>query len=93
MEHRVNNKRQATGLPKGIEERVVNAEDYLNLSPDESKSVFERLKVIENKILHLESVSPEYSHFLVRFHFDSTSYAYVNVFYSSRINLLKRKNQ
>lgn len=89
MEHRVNIKRQATGLPKGIEERVLNAEDYLNLSPDESKSVFERLKAIENKILHLESVSPEYSHFLVRLHFRSSSYAYANASYSSRINQLK----
>lgn len=54
-------------LLSGIEERITNAEAHLNVNNDivSTKSVFERLKMLEDKILYLETLSPEYSHFLV----------------------------
>lgn len=52
-------------VPQSINERFVNAEKFLNLSSVETKSIFERLKAIENRILYLEALSPEYGHFLV----------------------------
>lgn len=50
----------------GIIERLENAENYLNLPTSIPKNIYTRLKDIENRILHLETVSPEYNHFLVR---------------------------
>lgn len=53
-------------LSTGIQERIMNAEAHLNLNESPTtKSVFERLKAIEDKILYLETLSPEYLHFLV----------------------------
>lgn len=43
----------------GIDERMENVEDMLGLKPV-SKSVYRRLKDIEDKLLYLESISPEY---------------------------------
>lgn len=55
-------------LSSGIQERIMNAEAHLNLRHNPStKTVFERLKAIEDRILYLETVSPEYSHFFVSF--------------------------
>ncbi|XP_031626998.1 molybdopterin synthase catalytic subunit [Contarinia nasturtii] len=53
-------------LSSGIEERISNAETHLNIMTTNvtTKTVFERLKAIEEKILYLETLSPEYSHFL-----------------------------
>lgn len=45
--------------PSGAEERLCNVESYLDIN-QHSNNVFARLKVIEDKILYLESVSPEY---------------------------------
>ncbi|KAK6621649.1 hypothetical protein RUM44_001456 [Polyplax serrata] len=45
--------------PPGAEERLSNVETYLNIH-QRSKDVFSRLKAIEDKILFLESISPEY---------------------------------
>lgn len=54
-------------LSSGVQERVTNAEKHLNIAAgNTTKSVFERLKAIEERILFLETLSPEYSHFLVR---------------------------
>lgn len=53
-------------VPQSINERIVNAETYLNMPAAATKSIFERLKGIENRILYLEALSPEYGHFLVR---------------------------
>lgn len=53
-------------LSCGIQERILNAENHLNIQLP-NKTVFERLKAIEERILHLETLSPEYSHFLVNF--------------------------
>ena len=53
-------------LSAAIEERFHNIEQHLNmqklLNP---KNIHHRLKAIENRILHLESISPEYKHFVV----------------------------
>lgn len=55
-----------TILSSGIQERIMNAEAHLNVNGNSTtKSVFERLKAIEEKILYLETLSPEYTHFLV----------------------------
>lgn len=43
----------------GIEERMENIEDVLSLKPV-SKSIYRRLKDIEDKLLYLEGISPEY---------------------------------
>lgn len=51
--------------PNGIEERVRNLESQLSLSTPVPRSVYERLKEIENRLLYLESVSPEYLQFWV----------------------------
>lgn len=52
-------------VPQTINERIVNAEKFLNEPIVMTKSIFERLKCIENRILYLEALSPEYGHFLV----------------------------
>lgn len=59
----------AKPLSSGIEERLVNAEAHLNINDSNkaTKSIFERLKAVEDRILYLETLSPEYSHFLVSF--------------------------
>lgn len=51
--------------PSRIEERLVNVERFLNLKTDDVRNIYERIKKIEDRILHLETVSPEYNHFLV----------------------------
>lgn len=56
-------------LPIGIRERLTNAEKCLNIKSEASKTIYERLKLIENRILHLEALSPEYTHFLVNLMF------------------------
>lgn len=59
-----------TTLPLNVQERLTNAESHLNIPTTTTdrpatKSIFERLKAIEDKILYLEALSPEYAHFLV----------------------------
>lgn len=49
-----------------INERLKNAEQSLEISSSIPPPIFERLKAIENKILYLETVSPEYFHFLTK---------------------------
>ena len=46
-------------LPFGIEERVINLEEHLKLKPIQ-KELYLRLKDIENRVLYLEGLSPEY---------------------------------
>lgn len=57
-------------MPLSIQERIINAEAHLNVPVElehlKTKSIVERIKAIEDKILYLETLSPEYSHFLVR---------------------------
>lgn len=52
-------------VPFGIKERLDNSETFLDIKPT-SRSIFERMKTIEDRILYLETISPEYKHFLVR---------------------------
>lgn len=47
-----------------INERLDNAEQLLEINSSIPPQIFERLKAIEDKILYLETVSPEYYHFL-----------------------------
>lgn len=54
-------------LSSSIEERLTNAEDFFKI-PNENvsaQSVARRLKALEDRILFLETLSPEYIHFLV----------------------------
>ncbi|XP_059610613.1 molybdopterin synthase catalytic subunit [Phlebotomus argentipes] len=58
----------------GISERLTSMESHLKVSSSSESSeskkmsecVFERIKALENRILYLESISPEYIHFLER---------------------------
>lgn len=58
---------KSSSLSSGLQERLENAESFLNLHTEQlsTKPIFQRLKDIENRILYLETLSPEYSHFLV----------------------------
>lgn len=54
--------------PKGaIDERLSNVETHLNIAKPISSDIYSRLKKIEDRILELESISPEYVMFWVRF--------------------------
>lgn len=44
----------------GIEERLANAETHLKIHGPVSRDIYCRLKQIEDRILHLEGLSPEY---------------------------------
>lgn len=49
-------------LPTGIEERLHNLENILKIGPEMPvpKDVYARLKAVEDRVLHLEGISPEY---------------------------------
>lgn len=65
MDHPINDKKlDETQISTGVQERLDNAEKFLGLTPV-SKDVYERIQQIENRIFYLETVSPEYNHFLV----------------------------
>lgn len=51
--------------PVGIEERLKNAECHLKLHGPVPKDIYSRLKQIEDRILYLEGLSPEYFQFWV----------------------------
>ncbi|KAI9578215.1 molybdopterin synthase catalytic subunit [Glossina fuscipes] len=50
-----------TTLPRGLQERLETIEEYLNIK--RTGNLYRRIKAIENRLLHLESISPEYKHF------------------------------
>lgn len=53
-------------LPKdGVDERFRNLESQLSLGKPTPKDVYERLRRLEDRLLHLESISPEYVQFWV----------------------------
>ncbi|XP_012272327.1 molybdopterin synthase catalytic subunit [Orussus abietinus] len=49
--------------PPALDERLSHAEKNLGLNRPVPRSVYERLKQIEDRLLYLESISPEYSDF------------------------------
>ncbi|XP_018576787.1 molybdopterin synthase catalytic subunit [Anoplophora glabripennis] len=49
--------------PNGIEERLQNLECQLSLTTVVPKNIYNRLKSLEDRLLYLESVSPEYLQF------------------------------
>lgn len=51
---------QETSTLEGIEERLSNMEDHLSLPGMKKEDVYRRLKCLEERILFLESLSPEY---------------------------------
>ncbi|XP_069695783.1 molybdopterin synthase catalytic subunit isoform X2 [Periplaneta americana] len=57
----------------GIEERLSNAERHLNIHGPVPKDVYSRLKEIEDRILQLEGLSPEYFQFWKNTPFDKES--------------------
>ncbi|XP_023172890.2 molybdopterin synthase catalytic subunit isoform X2 [Drosophila hydei] len=42
--------------------RLQNIEDYMHITPDDDDNIYNRIKNIENRILMLESTSPEYKY-------------------------------
>lgn len=52
--------KQDNSVMSGLEERLTNMEEHLNMKPSTKMDVFSRLKNLESRILHLESLSPEY---------------------------------
>nr|CAD7265386.1 unnamed protein product [Timema shepardi] len=53
-------KKEPPGVAVGIEERLRNAENHLMVKGPVPSDIYARLKQIEDRILYLESVSPEY---------------------------------
>lgn len=49
-------------VSSGIEERIHNLENHLNFlpGPPVPRDVYKRLKLLEDRVLHLEGMSPEY---------------------------------
>lgn len=55
-------------MPKnGIEERVQNLETQLSLTTPIKGTIYSRLKKLEERMLYLESISPEYINFWVSY--------------------------
>lgn len=78
-------------LSSGIEERILNAEGHLNMPTVNlpTKTTFERLKAIEEKILYLETLSPEYSHFLVNKFFHTNIQSFVGLFQTIQLKIYR----
>ncbi|XP_037945251.1 molybdopterin synthase catalytic subunit [Teleopsis dalmanni] len=58
-------------IPEPIQERLINLERHLNIAYDTqsengTKMIYERLKNIEDRLLQLEALSPEYTHFITQ---------------------------
>jgi hypothetical protein len=54
--------------PNGIDERLQNLEIQLSLTTPVPKNIYARLKRLEDRMLYLESVSPEYINFWDKTH-------------------------
>ncbi|XP_031769261.1 molybdopterin synthase catalytic subunit isoform X1 [Galleria mellonella] len=86
----------SSGLPPSIAERVLAVEKYLNITPV-SPDIFRRLKEMEDKIAHLQTVSPEYAQFWRRNGKEdikqehSTDYAFSADDIARKIELLERQ--
>ncbi|XP_032584143.1 molybdopterin synthase catalytic subunit isoform X2 [Drosophila mojavensis] len=44
--------------------RLQNIEEYMRITPDDEDNIYNRIKNIENRILILESTSPEYKYYI-----------------------------
>lgn len=44
--------------------RLQNIEEYMRITPDDEDNIYNRIKNIENRILILESTSPEYKYYV-----------------------------
>ncbi|XP_068219076.1 molybdopterin synthase catalytic subunit [Palaemon carinicauda] len=57
-------KLQEEYLPPGIEERLINLENHLKINSNGPipRDVYARLKAVEDRVLRLEAISPEYFH-------------------------------
>lgn len=54
-------------IPKnGIEERLQNLETQLSLEKPVPINIYKRLKLLEERLMYLEAISPEYIHFWVK---------------------------
>lgn len=51
--------------PNGVEERMKNLESQLTLGTRTSSNIYVRLQCLEDRMLKLESISPEYIQFWV----------------------------
>ncbi|KAF4520615.1 hypothetical protein B566_EDAN007480, partial [Ephemera danica] len=56
----IDTKPNLPGLPPGVAERLSNVEDHLGINKAVPSNIYKRLKMIEDRILYLESISPEY---------------------------------
>lgn len=69
-------------IPKnGVHERIANLETQLSLDTAVPKNIYKRLKLLEDRLLHLESISPEYIQFWVLFLFIYYVYKCVSLFF------------
>ncbi|XP_070181303.1 MAP3K12-binding inhibitory protein 1-like isoform X2 [Littorina saxatilis] len=59
MTHSANGE-QANTVEQSLEERLSNAEHHLKVGKDSKADMFSRLKALEERILFLEGLSPEY---------------------------------
>lgn len=55
--------KSVTDIPRAIDERVTNCERHIGIERPISTDIYNRLKHIENRILELDSLSPEYASF------------------------------
>lgn len=60
--------------PPALEERFATNEGHIGIKGPVPKNVYQRLKRIEERILYLESLSPEYRNFWVRLLSDNQNY-------------------
>ena len=49
-----------------LEDRISSIENQVGVNKPVPKDVYQRLKQIEDRVLFLESVSPEYKNFMVK---------------------------
>lgn len=72
-----------------LDDRISTTERILGINKPVPKDIYERLKNIENRILYLEGISPEYKDFWVKLHLDTMEfYESSNVSICSTFSLL-----
>lgn len=56
---------QNTSLNSALDERLSESERFLGITKPVPRDIYERVKKIEDKLLYLESISPEYKNICV----------------------------